>query len=53
MIKLILCSYCKNKKISNKCKAFPNGIPTKIIIGEIDHKTPLEGQENKIVFEEE
>lgn len=26
-----------------KCKAFPEGIPPKIIFGELDHDVPIEG----------
>jgi hypothetical protein len=34
-----------------RCKAFTNGIPQEIIIGDNDHKKPLKGQKNDIVFE--
>ena len=33
------------------CKAFPDGIPTKIAYGDNPHYKPLVGQENKITFE--
>jgi hypothetical protein len=33
------------------CKAFPKGIPKKIIFGKSDHSKPLKDQKNKIVFE--
>ena len=33
------------------CKAFPEGIPTKIIDTPEDHKKPLPGQKNNTVFE--
>lgn len=33
------------------CKAFENGIPKVILLGENDHKKPLPKQENDIVFE--
>jgi len=33
------------------CRAFPNGIPSKIAYGNNKHLEPLEGQENDIVFE--
>jgi hypothetical protein len=34
------------------CQAFPNGIPREILDGSDEHKEPLEGQENEIVFED-
>lgn len=33
------------------CKAFPDGIPEEIIYGDNLHLIPINGQENKIVFE--
>jgi hypothetical protein len=32
------------------CKAFPEGIPQKILSGEIIHKSPLPNQKNDIVL---
>jgi len=36
-----------------KCKAFPEGIPDKILIGKNKHRKPLPGQGNDVVFEPE
>ena len=55
-----VCSYCKHwkpEKVDLKnlkvgfCKAFPNGIPEEIWLGEDDHKKPYKG-DNGIQFEE-
>lgn len=47
----IMCSMCKHYLSDLKCKAFPDGIPDKIIDGSIVHDKPLPDQENDIVFE--
>jgi len=52
-IKKPVCINCKNLNKSQKiynCKAF-NNIPDEIITGANNHSTPLEGQDNSIVFE--
>jgi hypothetical protein len=36
---------------TSTCKAFPNGIPDEIYLGENHHLKPLQGQQNDIVFE--
>jgi hypothetical protein len=46
----VICNNCKNHISGQKCKAF-DFIPNLILNGENDHKTPLRGQKNKIVFE--
>lgn len=40
----ILCVQCSHKyESSATCKAYPKGIPEKILIGEVDHKKPYKG----------
>lgn len=48
-----LCAKCKNglDVITFSCKAFPKGIPDKIMTGKNKHLKPLPGQKNSIVFE--
>ena len=48
-----ICFGCVHYKggSSYKCKAFPDGIPDVILVGENDHSEPLPEQENDIVFE--
>lgn len=55
MLNIPICFKCKhyNGKDSYKCRAFPYGIPNKILLHEIGHSKPLKEQNNKIVFEEE
>ena len=50
----LVCDFCKHL-IENRrtCKAFPYGIPDEILSGKNKHSTPLQGQENKLVFEQE
>jgi hypothetical protein len=49
------CMECKHYNAFDvekfSCKAFPDGIPEKIIMGE-KHLTPTQGQNNEIVFEQ-
>lgn len=47
---LSICNSCKNHILGQKCKAF-DFIPDIILNGTNDHKKPLRGQKNKIVFE--
>ena len=44
------CAFCIHLKKGLKCKAFPKGIPEKIITGEHDHTKPFKG-DNGIRFE--
>ena len=46
----LICFKCKNFDAITGCKAFED-IPESVLSGENDHKTPLRGQKNKIVFE--
>ena len=47
-----ICLICKHYTGKFKCKAFPNGIPDKIMIGKSEHEKPLPEQTNDIVFEQ-
>jgi len=45
------CHKCKHiNDDGESCKAFPNGIPEEIIIGDTLHRVPVEG-DNGITFE--
>jgi hypothetical protein len=48
-----VCFSCKHFDLeTSTCPAFPGeDIPDEILSGENDHKKPLEGQKNNIVFE--
>ena len=37
------CAYCLYKQIGDKCTAFPDKIPEKILLNEHDHKKPYPG----------
>jgi len=54
-IEIPLCLECKhfykNEYEEFCCKAFPEGIPDKIIEGKVNHKKPYKG-DNGIQFEE-
>ena len=52
MTPIVSCVFCKNVKLNKKkqCKAFQNGIPEEILIGENDHTKPYKG-DNGIQFE--
>jgi hypothetical protein len=45
-----LCYSCKHKIDVWACKAYPDGIPVKIITGEIDHTLPYIG-DHQVVYE--
>ena len=46
-----ICNLCKHSTMKGTtCKAFPNGIPDKILTGEFDHRKPYPG-DNGIQFE--
>lgn len=45
-----ICNGCKNHLKGNKCLAF-DFIPNLILSGEDNHKKPIDGQTNEIVFE--
>ena len=47
----VQCLACKHLGEPLTCKAFPKGIPKKILDGKIDHTKPLPDQDNDIVFE--
>ena len=54
MIKISKCLNCKNyivsDDMSDKCKAFPDGIPLEIFREEIDHSKPYEN-DSGVCFE--
>jgi hypothetical protein len=37
------CATCKNYMIDLHCRAFLDGIPEKIVTGEVSHKKPFKG----------
>ena len=45
-----MCFECKNKLTDYTCKAFPDGIPDKILFGKVDHTKPYNG-DHGIQFE--
>jgi len=50
-----ICIDCKHfiNHSSYTCKAFPKGIPDKILLGKVNHRKPLPRQGNDVVFEPE
>ena len=46
------CKYFQDVNYPFGCKAFPEGIPDIILIGDDNHSKPLPEQNNDIVFEE-
>lgn len=47
-----ICFQCKHFDIeTSTCAAFPREIPEEILVGENNHRKPLPGQGNDIVFE--
>ena len=47
----VQCLACKHLGKPLTCRAFPKGIPKKILDGKIDHSKPIPDQGNDIVFE--
>jgi hypothetical protein len=45
------CMACKHINFDGGCAAFPAEIPMYFADGQIEHTTPIAGQENDIVFE--
>ena len=37
------CDYCLNRRKGNKCKAFPRGIPTDLLLNRPLHDKPFKG----------
>lgn len=56
-IPILKCSICKHlvEKITKEgkiiCKAFPNGIPDKILDGRVIHDRIVGGQKGKYIYE--
>jgi hypothetical protein len=46
-----LCVICKHIGDGLDCKAFPKGIPEKILLGQDKHKKKLKNQKNDVVYE--
>lgn len=48
----MVCAHYDRARLGNFCDAYPDepGIPNEIIFGEVDHKTPYDG-DHGIVFE--
>jgi hypothetical protein len=40
-----ICRFCRHRSKTNVwvCEAFPDGIPVGVLVGDIDHHQPLEG----------
>jgi len=45
-----MCSHCAYYLGDLTCLAFPEGIPSEVLLGPSDHSVPLPGQKNKFVF---
>ena len=45
------CIECKHFSSKSSCKAFPEKIPIKIIVGEKEHNKVLKDQKGKFIFE--
>ena len=41
--KVGICHVCIHRRSTRNCTAFPDGIPGKILVGEIDHTKPVAG----------
>jgi len=45
------CLLCVNRTAgTDRCEAFPNGIPSDIFIGKTDHNEIIEGQNGDYIF---
>lgn len=42
------CATCAHYRGDNKCLAFLDEIPSKILTGEVDHDRPMMGQKNDL-----
>lgn len=51
--RFVLCGACKRLRLDGKqrCKAFLEGIPKKILDGKFDHTKKFPGQDNDLLFE--
>ena len=51
--RFVLCGSCKHLILDRKqrCKAFPEGIPKKILDGKFDHTKKFPDQTTEILFE--
>lgn len=38
-----ICHSCKHKRSGGKCRAYPDGIPVQILVGNAIHTVPLPG----------
>lgn len=47
-----ICSFCEHKRRGTFCDAFPDGIPENILLSEVLHAKPIEG-DSGIVFKPE
>jgi hypothetical protein len=45
------CNSCKHFKGFGICPAFPDGIPVEIVLNQVKHDDPLEGQEGELIHE--
>ena len=54
-VAVVPCNACKHALGVGqilKCAAFPDGIPAAIRYGENQHREPMDGQKNDLVYEE-
>lgn len=47
----MLCPTCKHYQGDNRCPAFPDGIPDRILQGLQNHRKPIKGQVGNTVWE--
>jgi hypothetical protein len=38
-----ICQSCKHRRSGGKCRAYPDGIPVDILVGNVFHTVPLPG----------